>query len=451
MKKIYTALSVLLLCVVLVIGVVALFSSKDGVSAPKLTFGGLLNGKYAAARRDYYAQRFPETEAMENMNTRLNGFYKFSGLGGDDDVQLIINMDSEAANGGASLNQTPSQSTPPEPSVTPPDVSDSSEPTESSSEEPPVPSDGPDEDTVVEDLGSALLIGNRAVEVPYADDDCIVDYAAAVTAIADALGNNVRVFNIAVPNAAEFYTTKDFHTGSNSQKDMIDLCYENLGQNVASVDAYSQLSSHVDEYLYFRTDHHWTQLGAYYAYVAFCEAAGLKAEDLSKFEQGQHDNFVGSMYSYLSDYPQSAVLKNDPDTLYFYRPFVDIDTTFYMDATLETGYAIGTISHLESTVTNKYLCFLGGDHPVTIIETDVEGPVCLILKESFGNAFTPWLTSHYSKIIAIDPREFNRDGKPSLDLAQFAKEQGVDDCIILNYCMMLNSDAYVDWMGRMIK
>ena len=59
--------------------------------------------------------------------------------------------------------------------------------------------------------------------------------------------------------------------------------------------------------------------------------------------------------------------------------------------------------------------------------------MCLMLKESYGNAFAPFLTSHYSKIIVVDPREFNRDGKPSLDLTQFAKEQGVDDLLVINY------------------
>ena len=99
---------------------------------------------------------------------------------------------------------------------------------------------------------------------------------------------------------------------------------------------------------------------------------------------------------------------------------------------------------------NKYLTFLGGDHPITVIKTNVDGPGCMILKESYGNAFTPWLTSHYSKIIAIDPREFNRDGKPSLDLAAFAKEQGVNDCIVLDYPIMLNSDSYITWLERLV-
>ena len=108
-------------------------------------------------------------------------------------------------------------------------------------------------------------------------------------------------------------------------------------------------------------------------------------------------------------------------------------------------------SIIGEDVSNKYLCFLGGDHPITIVETNVSGPVCVLLKESYGNAFAPWLTSHYSKIIVIDPREFNRDGKPSLDLVAFAKEQGVTDCIILNYPMMLTSSAYITWMERLVE
>ena len=58
---------------------------------------------------------------------------------------------------------------------------------------------------------------------------------------------------------------------------MIDYVYSKMGSNVHTVDAYSKLAAHIDEYIYFRTDHHWTQLGAYYAYTAFCEAAGFKA------------------------------------------------------------------------------------------------------------------------------------------------------------------------------
>ncbi|MBQ3216294.1 MAG: hypothetical protein IJB35_00555 [Oscillospiraceae bacterium] len=450
MKKVYTILSALFLIAVLFVGVLAVFSTDKTAQKPKLTFGGIFTGSNSKELRNLYSDTFPQSQLLKDTNTRLNGFYKFSGLTGEEDVQLIINMNSGAANGGAAL-ENPSESQEEKPSESEITSASSSETEPEATEESVAPSDGPGEDTVVEDLGAALIIGNRAVEVPYADYDSLESYAAAVSNIAAALGSNVRTFNIAVPNSAEFYTSEDYHSGSSSQKDMIDFVYEHLEKDVSSVDAYSKLAANVDEYIYFRTDHHWTQLGAYYAYTAYCEAAGLKAEPLSKFETGQYDNFVGSMYQYLSDYPQSAVLRDDPDTLYFYRPFVELDTTYYTDSSLQTGYPIGTISYVDDSVYNKYLCFLGGDHPITIIETDVQGPVCMLLKESYGNAFAPWLTSHYSKVVVIDPREFNRDGKPSLDLVAFAQSQNVKDCIILNYPMMLNSDSYISWLNRLVE
>ena len=72
-----------------------------------------------------------------------------------------------------------------------------------------------------------------------------------------------------------------------------------------------------------------------------------------------------------------------------------------------------------------------------------------MLKESYGNAFVPFLTSHYSKIIVIDPREFNQDGKPSLDLADFAAGQGIDDLIVINYPYMINSKAFVRYLNAL--
>lgn len=451
MKKIYTALSALFVVLLLTVGVVSLFSANDDAQKPKLTFSGLLNGSYAAGQRSYYAEAFPQSESLKNMNTRLNGFYKFSGLSGENDVSLIINANGNAADHGASLENTqPVKPETPDESSAPSSVTEA--PTEPSSEEPTQPSSYVEDGAVVENLGAALLIGNRAVEVPYADYDSLNDYSAAVTGIADALGTSVRTFSIAVPNGAEFYTTEEYHSGVSSQINMIDYVYEKMGSNVHTVDAYSKLAAHIDEYIYFRTDHHWTQLGAYYAYTAFCEEAGFKAEPLSKFKTGEYTNFVGSMYNFLADYPQAQILREDPDTLEYYEPFVEAKARYYTDATLNEEYVIGVISYVGDNVSNKYLCYLGGDHPVTIIRTDVEdGPVCLLLKESYGNAFAPWLTSHYSKIIVIDPREFNRDGKPSLDLVSFAKEQGVNDCIVLNYPMMLSSDSYISWLNRLVQ
>ena len=444
MKRIYTVLCGLIVVVLFCVGCYGLFHLDSTVKKPKLTFSALLNGKFATACVNRYSEAFPKSESLQNTAKKLNSFYKFSALSGGDGVQIIIDMNSNAAHGGEALKPTEPQSVS---SSAPSGADVTDEPTEPPTE----PEEEDDPDAVVEDLGQAILIDDRAIEIPYANYDKIETYAQAVTNIATALGSGVRTFSIAVPNSAEFYTPKDYHTGDKSQKGMIDFCYEKMGDNVITVDAYSKLKPHKDEYIYFRTDHHWTQLGAYYAYTAYCEAAGLKAEPLSKFETGSYSDFLGSMYHNLSSFPQASVQANNPDTVEFYRPFVDLNTNFYTDATLSEKYATGTICYIEPNVSNKYLCFLGGDHPITIIETSAKGPVCMLLKESYGNAFAPWLTSHYSKVIVVDPREFNRDGKPSLDLVSFAKQQNVKDCIVLNYPMMLNSEAYIEWLNRLVQ
>lgn len=436
MKKVYTVLSCLFLLILLVVGITSIFTLDSSATKPGLTFAGLLDGSYSSGTRNFYESAFPQPEKLKNANARLNGFYRFSGFTGEDDVQLIIEMNSTAANGGAAAE------TPTEPKD---NTAQSEAPVETTEAPTTVP-----ENAVVEALGVVLLVGNRATEAAYANYDVLPLYAEATNKIADALGSGVRTFSMAVPNSAEFYTTADYHSGDCSQSMMIDYVYDRMNANVHTVDAYSKLAEHTNDYIYFRTDHHWTALGAYYAYEAFCQEAGFTPEPLSKFEKGQYDDFLGSLYNYLEDYPQSKVLKDDPDTVYFYRPFVDLDTKFYMDAELDFPYETGTLYNVSDNP-NKYLCFIGGDHPITIIKTSADGPVCMLLKESYGNAFAPWLTSHYSKIIVIDPREFNRNGKPDLDLTTFAREQGVSDCIILNYPMMINSDSYVTWLTRLVE
>ena len=84
---------------------------------------------------------------------------------------------------------------------------------------------------------------------------------------------------------------------------------------------------------------------------------------------------------------------------------------------------------------------MGGDHPVTIVETETQGPCILVIKESYGNALISWLTGHYSRIILIDPREYFKVNS-DIDLAEFAQSQGVTECVIVNYPMMLGSEGY---------
>ena len=400
---------------------------------PALTISGLLDGTYFNKYREYYADTFPNRETLMDSNTTLNGFYYFGGFGSDDSASLVVDFNVNAAQHGEALKTTE------DPNATG-DTQIETEPAKKPTE--PLAS--------AEQLGSVVLIGDSAFDVPHADNDQIVKYAQAVTAIADLLGSEVKTFSMPVPNSAEFYTHKQYHTGKTSQKDMFQLVKDNLGTNVTFVDAYTPISQHTDEYIYFRTDHHWTHLGAYYAYTALCKSAGFTPVNRDDFATGQWENFVGSLYTYVANYPQGRVLKDNPDTVHYWKPNANITTTCYNTTALTGGYAMGTICRVGEEVENKYLTFMGGDHPIAVVETDTVGPCILVIKESYGNALISWLTNHYSKIVLIDPRQYY--GKNSdIDLAEFAQSQGVDQCLVVNYPMMLNSDGYTGLLEKLVK
>ena len=456
MKKLYTVLMAILLGAAALVGLWSLVD-KDATESqrenrrlaekPKFSLSALLDGSYVAKLETYYSDTFPGREVLLDANGVLNKFYIFSGK--EENNMLVIDHANDMGDGGQAMQP-----------VEPEETEDQTPPEEQLPQEPeqtdePVVEEPNYDDMEVTNLGAIVIIGDRAMEIPTATDSIIENYAAAVNNLDSALGENARVISLVTPNSGQFYSPSDMHTGSHDQKAMIDLCYYNMAPDVVTVDAYSKLEKHKSEYLYFRTDHHWTQLGAYYAYTAFCEAAGWDAVALDEFETGSYDRFLGTMYTNTSQYPQSAVLKDNPDQLHYYLPVAKTTAAFYADADIgnanNTTYWTFVVNpDLPDTEYNKYMCFMSGDHPAAMITTDVEGPTCLVLKDSYGNAFLPFLTSHYSRIYVIDPREFNQDGKPSLDLAEYVAEREVDDVILVNYAYAINNAKYVKWLNRLV-
>lgn len=483
MKKSYRTLLVIFLLAMIALGTASLFETEapaagESLAArPVFTVPGLLDGSWIREFEDYYSDHFPLRHAMLDANRGMNQFYYFSGIGGSEEENvLILGGDTGAEFGGESLHnveqaltgKTPEEPVPvgpelpaepvtQEPEQTEPEPEQGEEAEQPQEQTPPEAEPEPEKpahetpelanpaESEAQYAGSVVIVGNRAMEIPTRLDDIITTYAEAINALDDSMGDGVRTISLLTPNGAAFYAPESMHTGAHDQQAMIDFCYSMMDEDIVTVDAYSSLREYVDEYIYFRTDHHWTQLGAYHAYEAFCEAAGFDAVPLDSFETGRYDRFVGSMYTFTKEYPQSAVLVNDPDYLDYYLPVVETHAQYYGNQSLENGVPVSVVyTSLDSAVSNKYLCFIGGDTPICVIETAVEdGPVCMVLKESYGNAFVPFLTSHYSRIIVIDPREFNVDGRADLVLAPFAQEQGVDDLIVINYPYMMNRKDFV--------
>lgn len=164
-----------------------------------------------------------------------------------------------------------------------------------------------------------------------------------------------------------------------------------------------EILAHRDEYLYFRTDHHWTDRGAYYAYKAFAESVGFKPTPLENFRTMElTDSYQGSMYEYTQD----ERVKSFKDSVEAFFPTKPLTMTIHTKQ--------GEVQTYDSAIMEwspGYPAFLCGDNPYTVINVP-ENPQdlnVLVMKDSFGNAFVPYLAEHYGNIFVVDARysDFN--------------------------------------------
>lgn len=140
-------------------------------------------------------------------------------------------------------------------------------------------------------------------------------YAEALNQLKKQVGDNVNVFSMVVPTEASFYFPEKFSDYSGSEWDNIEYINDNF-DGIIPVDAYTALSCHVDEEIYFRTDFHWQQLGAYYAAEEFAKTALTELAPLSDYEKAEIDGYVGTMYGMSGEDPRVG---NNPETLTYYK------------------------------------------------------------------------------------------------------------------------------------
>ena len=294
--------------------------------------------------------------------------------------------------------------------------------------------------TNVIDLGNVLVIGNSAMEHYYGVDSALQSYAKTVSTFKAKLPG-VNVYAMFCPSAVEFCAPSKYQAGTRSQRRAMNVIYNALTNGAIGVDTWSELNAHAGEYLYFRTDHHWTQRGAYYAYRAFCKAAGFTPHEMYEYETGTVQNFVGTMSIYAKDY--ASRFYNNPDYVEFFRPIHSAKMTVYTNPSMTNGTGGYVMYSKEYTDklnrAYKYSMFTGGDHPLAMIVSDTvkNGRKLLITKESYGNALIPFLTDHFEVIYVVDPREFNTSGKPNFNLVSFAQSHGVTDVICCNAAVLL--------------
>ena len=315
------------------------------------------------------------------------------------------------------------------------EVSGGTEVTEEQIPEPQYPEIVSDEK--IEDFGSVVIVGDAAYEL-YTYSDAIADnYALAVNKVAAALEQKADVYDILIPlgSGITFPDNLRDQIKSSDQREAMSSIQAKMDETVKTVDIYDSLMTNRNEYIYFRTDHHWTALGAYYAYEDFCEVKGITPEALDSYETSEFDGFLGSFYN---DTNANATLKANADVVTAYHP--NMDAIMHVTDSRGVEYDSKVIfDESKAAAGLKYSCFIAGDNPITGIENKelTDGSSCIVVKESFGNAFVPFLVDHYQTIYVVDYRYWKGS------ISELAQEKNVDDVIFVNNLSMIRNKSLV--------
>lgn len=216
-----------------------------------------------------------------------------------------------------------------------------------------------------------------------------------------------------------------------------------LSQNahIPFCDVSGTLAAHADEYIYYRTDHHWTTRGAYYAYAQWIEeCAGMKAAPESAFSVTKvADDFLGTSYS------KAPLPLQKMDTIYRYDSLHSSAIKMTVeDAALtavSTSDSLYDTSYLKKK--DKYAYFLSSNNPVTLIESKADtGRRLLMLKDSYGNSFVPFLTEHFNEIVVVDMRYYRNSPQALIE------RYGITDMVFLYNIQTLSSDNNLVYLMR---
>ncbi len=291
-------------------------------------------------------------------------------------------------------------------------------------------------------FGTVLQIDDACYEFFYFYRDGADTFAGLVNKAAEIADGRARVYTVLAPTAIGIMFEPEYleEIGCPSEEESLDYIYGQL-KSAKGVDTYEALRYRNGEYIYFRTDHHWTAQAAYYAYRQFCNTAGYTPADLNSFTKKSFDGYKGSLWSYAN---RSHSLT--PDTVYAFVPPGDIDTVI----TTSEGatYGIDIICDMTNASAGlKYLCFISGDNPFTHITNNSSKTEknCLVIKDSFGNCFVPYLTQNYKNIYVIDYRSY-RD----MTLDELIDAYGIDDVIFVNSIAVAQADVTTSNIAKVV-
>lgn len=292
-----------------------------------------------------------------------------------------------------------------------------------------------------------LICENRGYETAWYTDYAADYYAKAIANLADSIGREATevdnaeagpcMYVMVIPSAIEFLRNEKYRNLSYPQNKGIQDIYAKLPESVTAINVIPELAAHGDEYIFYKTDHHWTGLGAWYAYKATAETLGVVPYPYSAYPKESIPDFLGTMYNRT----RAAELLQNPDTVELVYPFME--HTFAMLSGKDPVYG-KAVDKAYIQGFNTYLANINGDYPHSEIASSVKnGLKILILKDSYANAFIPYLIPHFEEIHIIDPRYWIGS------VPSYVKEHGITDVLIFNYYLVVS--VYVGFASNLFR
>lgn len=281
--------------------------------------------------------------------------------------------------------------------------------------------------------GRLVLYNDYIMEMFSKNEESQTKYAESLNAVREALPTDIRMYSILVPTALEF-SSPAYSSAQDSQKEAIEFVNSKL-KGIFPVDVYSALLASKSNSLYFKTDHHWTTDGAYVAYNKYMEMSGGPVAAQTDFTRKENGEFYGSLYLKA----KSQLTEQKKDTIFYYDITEKNDISIRMRAEDNvTEYGVG--APVFNTEVSNYLLFFGGDNPLMEItnNSNPDGKTVVVIKDSYANAFLPWLIASSGRVIVIDPRSFGGS------LMEEIERYDADEVLVLNYIFSATFGDYCD-------
>lgn len=262
-----------------------------------------------------------------------------------------------------------------------------------------------------------LMLRSESKDIYFAEDDYLIEkHTGSFTS--DTAKMNVRVLGqfaemyreqfgeehmtfTVVPNAVDILKDKlPAYASPYDEEQYLAQIRDALPEGVW-FDSSLVLQEHKDEEIYYRTDHHWTTLAAFYAYQEWAKQKGYYVPSAEDFEiETVTDSFEGTIQSKLG-------IDTKKDTIDLYHSKEDIFYTVQKGDGAEKGYSIYDYTALDTK--SKYNIFFGGNHALVKIGTRQNtGRRILVIKDSYAHCFVPFLLKEFDEIDVLDIRYYNQ-------------------------------------------